>query len=430
MRIWIFRRAAFGICAAALLAACGVLQPAQDDMPSINAPGAGMQSRVIAAPTKSTNFKIVYSFGAAPDGNYPAGPLIDVHGTLYGTTIKGGDYGGGTAFSITQSGVEKVLHSFGSGSDGSEPSNALLDARGTLYGTTHYGGTHTCYLSSYSFNCGTVFSITPGGTEAVLHSFAGGSDGSVPITSLIDVKATLYGTTYYGGYECHCGTVFSITPRGVENVLHSFSSGSSSDDGINPSAGLLDVHGTLYGTTQFGGSNCRGSSNYGCGTVFSITTGGVEEVVHSFGAGSDGVEPTAALINVKGTLYGTTEWAAGCDLFGSCGTVFSITPGGTEKVLHTFHGAPDGGAPVASLIDVNGTLYGTTYGGGDRGCDSGCGTVFSITPSGAEKVLHRFVRGAGGYYPDTALIDVNGTLYGTTFDGGTSGNGTVFALTP
>jgi uncharacterized repeat protein (TIGR03803 family) len=263
------------------------------------------------------------------------------------------------------------------------------------------------------------------------HSFAGGSDGSVPITSLIEVKRTLYGTTYYGGYYCHCGTVFSITPRGVENVLHSFSSETSSTDGINPSAGLLDVHGTLYGTTQYGGSNCRGSSSYGCGTVFSITTGGVENVLHSFGAGSDGVEPAAVLIEVKGMLYGTTVMTRSCDLSANgCGTVFSITPGGTEEVLHSFHGAPDGGAPEASLIDVKGTLYGTTSAGGNSSCESGCGTVFSITPGGTEKVLHRFRGGTGGDLPDASLIDVNGTLYGTTYAGGKFGNGTVFALTP
>jgi uncharacterized repeat protein (TIGR03803 family) len=209
--------------------------------------------------------------------------------------------------------------------------------------------------------------------------------------------------------------------------LYSFSSESSSSDGRNPAAGLTDVGGTLYGTTTAGGSGC---TYYGCGgTVFSITTGGAEKVLHSFGEGTDGVEPAAALVDVNGTLYGTTEWTRGCNLFGSCGTVFSIEPNGTEKVLHRFHGGTDGGSPVASLIDVSGTLYGTTYGGGGGDCDSGCGTVFSITPGGKEKVLHRFLHRSRGYWPDSALLYVSGRLYGTTLAGGEFGNGTVFALT-
>lgn len=60
----------------------------------------------------------------------------------------------------------------------------------------------------------------------------------------------------------------------------------------------------------------------------------------------------------------------------------------------------------------------------------GDGTVFSISRSGTEKVLHSFGSGSDGKPPTAGLIDVNGTLYGTTFVGGTHGKGTVFALTP
>ena len=75
---------------------------------------------------------------------------------------------------------------------------------------------------------------------------------------------------------------------------------------------------------------------------------------------------------------------------------------------------------------MNGTLYGTTEEGGINGW----GTVFSISISGAEKILHNFGSGSDGAYPLAALIDVNGTLYGTTAGGGAYEAGTVFALTP
>jgi len=60
-----------------------------------------------------------------------------------------------------------------------------------LYGTTEFGGT---------YDNGTVFSVNPNtGAETVLHSFGSGADGEYPIASLIDVKGTLYGTTEEGG---------------------------------------------------------------------------------------------------------------------------------------------------------------------------------------------------------------------------------------
>lgn len=118
------------------------------------------------------------------------------------------------------------------------------------------------------------------------------------------------------------------------------------------------------------------------GTVFSITLHGKETVVHSFGYGTDGADPVASLIEVNGTFYGTTAFGgvSNCDVYGKCGTVFSITPSGNESVLHRFGGAQDGGAPVAPLIEVNGTLYGTTAYGGAYSCSGGgCGTIFSVT---------------------------------------------------
>jgi uncharacterized repeat protein (TIGR03803 family) len=87
---------------------------------------------------------------------------------------------------------------------------------------------------------------------------------------------------------------------------------------------------------------------------------------------------------VNGTLYGTTSagGGTGCYSGSGCGTVYSVSPTGSEAVLHTFGGSPDGSTPYAGLIDVNGTLYGTTAGGGAARCRvyGGCGTVFALTP--------------------------------------------------
>jgi uncharacterized repeat protein (TIGR03803 family) len=123
---------------------------------------------------------------------------------------------------------------------------------GTLYGTTEYGGLH---------HDGTVFSVTPSGSETVMYAFQGGSDGKYPAAGLITVGGALYGTTYAGGVGDGYGTVFKIAKTGLESVLYSFPAGR---DGYYPAAGLIDVGGMLYGTTKYGG----GSSN--AGIVFAL----------------------------------------------------------------------------------------------------------------------------------------------------------------
>jgi uncharacterized repeat protein (TIGR03803 family) len=88
--------------------------------------------------------------------------LLEVNGTLYGTTWVGGTYGLGTVFSMTTSGKEHVLHSF-NGSDGAHPETDLIDVNGTLYGTTHVGGFKWGCKPNINgtAGCGTVFALTP-----------------------------------------------------------------------------------------------------------------------------------------------------------------------------------------------------------------------------------------------------------------------------
>ena len=106
-------------------------------------------------------------------------------------------------------------------------------------------------------------------------------------------------------------------------------------------------------------------------------------VLYSFKAGNDGRDPHAGtLIKVKGTLYGTTVYGGGpCRARCFGGTVFAITTSGNETVLHSFEvGSRDGKNPRSGLTDVMGTLYGTTVYGGVAPCY--CGTVFKVTRSG------------------------------------------------
>ncbi|MGB7049501.1 MAG: choice-of-anchor tandem repeat GloVer-containing protein [Candidatus Cybelea sp.] len=110
--------------------------------------------------------------------------------------------------------------------------------------------------------------------------------------------------------------------------------------------------------------------------------------LYSFGKPYDGAEPKAGLIDVNGILYGTT-YAGG--KYNSAGTVFSMSTSVTEKVLYSFNTYTrdnDGANPSAGLVALNGLLYGTTEYGGS---EAYYGTVFRVSTTGKEKVLHRLV---------------------------------------
>ncbi len=367
---------------------------------------------------------VLHSFQGGTDGSYPqAGLTSDAAGNLYGTTFQGGTAGVGTVFELTPAGggtwTEKVLYSFG-GADGNGPfGGVIFDAAGNLYGTTIGGGT---YLA------GTAFELSPAGggtwTEKVLWSFGNGTDGTSPAAGLIfDAAGNLYGTTQTGGTN-GAGMVFELTPAGggswTEKVLYSFGNGT---DGEQPAAGLIfDAAGNLYGTTAFGGTSSKG-------TVFELTPAGggnwTEKVLLRFNV-TGGANPQAGLIfDAAGNLYGTTFGGGAYNL----GTLFELTPAGggtwTEQVLHSFGNGTDGSGPWAGLtFDAAGNLYGTTRYGGSYGG----GTVFRFSAHG-EVLLYSF-SGADGKNPIAGLaLDAGGNLYGTTYLGGASNQGTAFEIT-
>ena len=368
----------------------------------------------------SASEKVIYSFGShQPDGADPMAGLVFESGRLYGVTaakIVNNQYNryAGAFFSVTRSGTEKLLHRF-TKMQGQQPGTLTsVDSGATFYGAAFEGG---------SAGQGTIFSIAKNGPLTVLHNFTG-TDGAQPNGGLIEINGTLYGTTWSGGSNGD-GTVFSVTPSGTEKVIYSFKGGS---DGIQPNGNLVVLNGILYGTTFAGGG-----SN-GDGTVFSVTLSGVEHVIHAFtGVGNgDGSLPSAGLIAVNGILYGTTALGGmTCASVNGCGTVFSITPTGTENVLYSFLGQPDGEEPEAPLLYYNGALYGTTHFGGS----ANYGIVFRSPLSGGETILHVFTQEPDGLGPASGLIAVGNTLYGTTSNGGGPacppyGCGTVYAITP
>ena len=274
-------------------------------------------------------------------------------------------------------------------------------------------------------------SIANAQTETVLYSFKGGVDGgNLSARLAVDGKGNLYGTTAsggpvpkngpspnHGGGHFGNGTVFEITPDGREKVLYNFKGG---QDGSAPVSGLVrDGHGNLYGTTLYGGTSQPGTSGFG--TVFQVAPDGTKKTLYSFQGGADGAYPWGDLTrDSRGHLYGITQQGGA---FGG-GTVFEISPDGTEKRLHEFTMGADGGSPTSGVVlDTNGNLYGTIP------CiNNVCiGGVFQIAPDGTYTLLYTFQGGLDGYYPWSEVVrDAAGNLYGTTSSGGPGYFGTVF----
>jgi uncharacterized repeat protein (TIGR03803 family) len=278
---------------------------------------------------------------------------------------------------------ETVLHKFTGNADGAAPNAPLLrDDDGNLYGTATFGGNlNDCDVQG----CGTVFKLSKTGELSTLYAFSGGDDGKYPNGPLVrDAEGNLYGTTSQGGTGG--GVVFKVTSSGEETVLYTF--GRQAEDGALPMAGLVrDSDGNLYGTTFAGGGNCPG---YGCGTVYEVTPSGTERILWRFGhVANDGLNPfyTTLIRDEHGNMYGTTQYGGtnpGPEGTG-LGTVFKVSAAGEEKVLYSFTGGTGGSFPYAGLVrDSNGNLYGTD-----------AGYVFEITASGEEKTIYEFQISSG-----------------------------------
>lgn len=148
------------------------------------------------------------------------------------------------------------------------------------------------------------------------------------------------------------------------------------------------------------------------------------KLLYSFKSGTDAANPFDGLTELNGNFYGTTAGGGGGS---NWGTVFRVSPGGAEQVLYRFKAGKDAATPYGGLTELNGVFFGTTKYGGVHGA----GTVFKVTNAGIEHVVYSFKGGEDGQYPYAALLALNGELYGTTTSGGGgSGWGVVFKVAP
>ena len=254
----------------------GVVEDSTGNLYGTTSAGGASNSGAVFKIAASGTETLLYSFTGGADGGFPYGSLVrSSSGNLYGTASTGGITTGncfpggcGVVFMVTPAGVEHVLYRFTGSPDGASPYSALVpDTEGNFYGTTYNGGTGAC-----SSGCGVVFELSKAGVETVLYSFqVYPTDGAFPYAGLArDSTGNLYGTTTYGGTSDN-GAVFELETAGTEIVLYSFA---GTTDGAIPRANVvLDSAGNLYGTTYYGGLGgvaCGGEPADTCGVVFKL----------------------------------------------------------------------------------------------------------------------------------------------------------------
>ncbi|HEY1613151.1 MAG TPA: choice-of-anchor tandem repeat GloVer-containing protein [Rhizomicrobium sp.] len=312
----------------------------------------------------------------------------------------------------------QVIYNFTGGADGGAPPYTLVsDGKKGFLGTASFGGANGNGLVFQLVQKKSKWNIRP------LYNFAD-QDGE-PGWGLVRAGGSLYtNATYASVMGGPCGSALQLNHAsgGWSSVL--MRTYVKSQDGCPTGNLYVDRTGNVFGVTQSGGS-------IGWGSIFELSYAKgswSEKILYSFTGGSDGGAPYSELVaDAAGNLYGTAsaKGAAGW------GTVFELSPNGSDwtyNVIHTFEGSSDGGQPVAALtFDKSGNLFGASTSSGPKGG----GTVFELTPSGANWNFSLLASMTGSDGPVAALtLDAKGNIYGTNFMDGTAAYGSVFSLTP
>ncbi|HEX6223915.1 MAG TPA: choice-of-anchor tandem repeat GloVer-containing protein, partial [Chryseolinea sp.] len=386
-----------------------------------------------------TDYRIIHNF-SLPDGRVPSGKIVQgADGLLYGRTRLGGSNGMGTTFRIKLDGsaFEVLTHS----TLGGTSSVPIVEDPGVIFGFTSGGG---------QFNGGTLYTIDSGlekvvydfGAPNLAEAYAGSgpieADGNIltmgkpssPLSStmitalkkdksfitysLLDDESAngplqpvlapdgfLYSVYAFGG-DFHTGILFKCKPDGSSySVVHNFS----------PSGGAHPVGPVVVGSDGRLYGNCFQGGNSNFGVIYAINPDGTGyTVLHHFNFPT-GEYPQSGLVQSSdGTL------------FGSASNLFSIRPDGTNyKELQAFQ---NNEMSNAELTLESGYLYGTVRLGGSNSK----GAIFRMKMNGSDyTILHNF-NGTDGAAPASTLLPYAGALYGTASDGGAFGFGTVYKI--
>jgi uncharacterized repeat protein (TIGR03803 family) len=220
-------------------------------------------------------------------------------------------------------------------------------------------------------------------------------------------------------------------------------------NGVNPDQRLLfGDDGFLYGATEAGGVN-------GTGVIYRVpVSGGSVQVLKTFDVSppiitdstdpnfgktrtnTTGAYPTGPLLNINGTLYGTTTTLG----VNGVGTAFSMVPDGSGfNAFHAFIAAECSTPSGQLILDTSGMLIGTCQLGGTVPPDriitgvttpTPAGNIFQLSLDGTTfNQLYAFAaeeQATKGANPGLGVVRLtDGNLYGVA-GGGVNGSGMIF----
>jgi len=357
--------------------------------------GTGMNAQgTIFEFTPSTGqVTVLFSFGEQPDGSLPLGsaPETVIEGTdgfLYGTTLLNGEFGEGTVFKMTKTGVMQDLHDFCKTltcSDGAFPSFLMEALDGNFYGST----------GPQNFPTSVLYRISSTGTYEVLHTF--------------DTKSLPDGTGTYGFLQLSDGNFYGATTAGAQNKPF------NSIFRFNPATSAYAIlHGFDWPNVATG--NLIQSSS---GELFGIQANSILYVVstagayHMFGSMSPTQFWNSAILQASdGNLWG--DFQAGC---GFEGGVFTATTKGS-LLQDLEYGCLTVGEQITSMVQAaDGKFYGLTAGGGGVSTTNPVlnGTIFSLD-AGLPPPTATIIN----FAPTTGAVGSKVLLQGTHFVGTTA----------
>jgi uncharacterized repeat protein (TIGR03803 family) len=323
---------------------------------------------------------VLYSFPEAlagsgysnPGNQGPTGLVADSAGNLYGTTFYGGaecatDFplGCGSIFELAADGTFTTIYNFATSYNGIAalpfPCCLVIDKSGNLYGTTLQWGLNAGPFACNGMGCGTVFKFSTLTHEfSILHEFGRvANDGLNPVGPLtMDSAGNLFGTTYYGGTDYFNGTIFEVTPKGVETIKHNFS------DNLAAPLGnlLLDAKGDFYGLVQPDIDD----------TLFEVTSSGEEVVLNgslpqngNFDASGAVVLPQYISRSAAGNFYGAFSASSTYHPPQSSAGLSEVV--GSNDALFEYYFPESLATLTGPLLLLDGSVYGTAMQGSIKG---------------------------------------------------------------
>src|SRR5580658_1734922 len=198
----------------------GVIRDSSGNLYGTTYNGGGSKAGVVYKLSASGQETVLHSFtGGADGGNPRAGVISDSAGNLYGVTVNGGSagyYAAGVLYKLSPTGQQTVLYNFFYNDEGAAyPYGGLImDADGDLYGTTIQGG---------RWGGGTVYKFSATAGLAVLCNLATVKGPARPEAALaMDAQGNLYGTAQQSAGAKGPGAVFKLDTAGNLESLFAF----------------------------------------------------------------------------------------------------------------------------------------------------------------------------------------------------------------